>query len=115
MSSTSVRIRYENLRSLAFGSISGAYAGVGAAFANPVRILKITNTTDADLLVSFDGINDKDIIAASSAWIHDYGSNKADVGGQLDQSFGERVYVKESSGAPTLGSVYVTVIYASAS
>lgn len=112
MSSTSVRIRYENLRSLAFGSISGTYAGVGASFANPVRILKITNTTDALLTVSFDGINDKDVVAANSAWIHDYGSNKADTGGQLDQSLGERVYVK---GAPSSGSVYVTVIYASAS
>ena len=112
MSSTSVRIRYENLRTLAFGAISGTYAGVGAAFANPVRILKITNTTDGDLTISFDGVNDKDIVPASSSWIHDYGSNKAETGGQLDQAIGERVYVK---GTASLGSVYVTVIYASAS
>lgn len=111
---TNIRIRYEVLRSLAFGGISGTYAGVGASFANPVRILKITNTTDADLLISFDGINNRDIVAARSAWIHDYGSNKAETGGQLDQSMGERVYVKQVS-APTSGSVYVTVIYASAS
>lgn len=112
MSSTSVKIRYENLRTLSFGGISGTYAGVGAAFANPVRILKITNTTDVTLTISFDGVNDKDVVASSSAWIHDYGTNRAEVGGQLDQAQGERVYVK---GAPTLGTVYVTVIYASAS
>lgn len=115
MSSLSVRIRYEALRSLAFGGISGTYAGVGTAFANPVRMLKITNRTDADLLVSFDGVTDRDIIPANTIEVLDYGSNKADTGGQLDQSMGERVYVKQAGGAATTGSVYVTVIYASAS
>lgn len=115
MSNTSVKIRYENLRSIAFGGISGVYAGVGAAFANPVRLLKITNVTDADIIISFDGVNDKDIVASNTAWIHDYGSNKADTGGALDQSQGERVYVRQASAAPTVGSVYVTVIYAAAS
>lgn len=115
MSSLSVRIRYEPLRSLAFGGISGAYAAVGTSFANPVRILKITNTTDANLLISFDGVTDRDIIAANTIEVLDYGSNKADTGGQLDQSTGDRVYVKQAGGAATGGSVYVTVIYASAS
>lgn len=114
MSSLSVRIRYEPLRSLAFGGISGSYAAVGTIFANPVRILKITNLTDADLLISFDGVTDRDIIPASTIEVLDYGSNKADTGGQLDQSVGDRVYVKQASGAATGGSVYVTVIYASA-
>ncbi len=115
MSSLSVRIRYEALRSLAFGGISGAYAGVGIAFDNPVRILKITNLTNADLLISFDGVTDRDIIPANTVEVLDYGSNKANPGGQLDQSLGERVYVKQASGAATSGSVYVTVIYASVS
>ena len=86
MSSLSVRIRYEALRSLAFGGISGAYAGVGTAFADPVRILKITNLTDADLLISFDGVTDRDIIPANTVEVLDYGSNRAETGGQLDQS-----------------------------
>ena len=112
MSSLSVRIRYEVLRSLAFGSISGAYALVGTKFANAVRILKITNTTDADLIISFDGVNNHDIIPARTAEVMDYGSNKANTGGQLDQAVGDAVYVKQVS-APTSGTVYVTVIYAS--
>lgn len=115
MSSLSVRIRYEPLRSLAFGGISGSYAGVGTAFVFPVRILKITNQTNADLLISFDGVTDRDIIPAGTIEVLDYGSNKADTGGQLDQSMGDRVYVKQASGAASSGSVYVTAIYASAS
>ena len=51
---SSVRVRYEILRSLGFAAISGVYAGVGTPFANGVRILKVTNLTDANLLISFD-------------------------------------------------------------
>ena len=115
MSSLSIRVRYEALRSLAFGGISGAYAGVGTSFDNPVRMLKVSNLTDANLIISFDGVIDRDIIPANTVEVLDYGSNKAMPGGQLDQSIGERVYVKQAGGAPTSGSVYVTVIYASAS
>jgi len=112
MSSTSVKVRYETLRSLAFGSISGSYAAIGAAFANPIRMLKITNTTDANLTISFDGVNDMDIITANTVEVLDYGSNKADTAGQLDQAVGQKIFVK---GSPTTGTVYVTTIYASAS
>ena len=114
MPTNGIRIRYETLRSLGFASISGTYAAVGTAFANPVRILKITNTTDAALIISFDGVNNMDIVAAKSAWIHDYCSNKSINGGELDQSVGDRVWVKQVT-APTVGTVYVTVIYASQS
>ena len=114
MSSLYVRIRYEPLRSLAFGGISGSYAGVGTAFVNPVRILEIANNTDADLFISFDGIVDRDFIAAKTGKVLDYGTNRANTGGQLDQAMGDRVYVRQVSGAATGGAVYVTVIYASA-
>lgn len=107
--SNAIRVLYEPLRSLAFGGISGAYAGVGASFAHPVRILKVTNTTDAALLISFDGSTNHDVVAASSAWIHDYSANREANGDQLDQAQGTRIYVKQVS-APTLGTVYVTVI-----
>lgn len=110
---SSMRLRYETLRSLAFGSISGTYAGVGVPFANPVRMLKVTNLTDAALLISFNGIDDHDIVAEQSAQIYDYASNKTDQAGNLEQSAGERLYVKQASGAASSGSVYVTVMYAS--
>lgn len=114
MSSTnSVIVRWEDLRSLAFGGISGTYAAVGTPFQNPVRMLKVTNLTDADLIISFNGVDDKDIVAASSAWIYDFASNKAEPGGCLEQPAYERIYVKQATGAPTQKSVYVTVIYAS--
>lgn len=110
---SSVRLDYEDLRSLAFGGISGAYAGVGLPFVNPVRMIKVTNYTDANILISFNGVDDKDFIPAYSAFIYDYGSNKADAAGLLEQPAAQRIYVKQESGAPTTGNVYVTVMFAS--
>ena len=112
---TSIKIRYETLRSIAFGDISGGYSPVGSSFENAVRMIKVTNTTDADMIISYDGSRDMDVIPARTAQILDYGSNKTSVGGQLDQSLGERLYVRQESSSPTLGSVYATIIYASAS
>lgn len=113
MQATAIKVRYETLRSLAFGSIGASYAAVGSALANPVRILKVTNTTDADLLVSMDGVNNMDIVAASGFYLYDFASNASEKGGLLEQQANQIVYVKQASGAPTLGSVYVTVVYAS--
>ena len=108
---SAMRIRYEALRSLDFSGITATFATVGAAFSNPVRILKVTNLTDADLIVSFDGINDADIVATNGFYLYDYGSNRSDMAGNAEQSVGDRVYVRSASSDPTMGTVYVTVIY----
>jgi hypothetical protein len=108
MSNLAVRLLAEPLRSLAFGSISGTYAGVGTAFANPCRIIHITNTTDVLLIYSFDGINDHFVVAANGFILLDVTTNHSTVGGSFTISQGQRVYVK---GAPTLGSTYLSVFF----
>lgn len=112
---SSIRVRYEPLRSLLFSSISGTYAGVGLPFSNPVRILKVTNLTDVNILVSLNGIDDHDIVPANGFFLYDYCSNKAAAGGLLEQPQGDRIYVKAagSNSSPTIGSLYVTIVYAS--
>jgi len=108
------RVRFEELRSLGAGSISTFYySAVSSSFGHPVRILKVTNLTDADLLISFDGVADYDIVAAKGYCLYDYCTNKTDQSGLLEQPEGDRVYVKAVSTIPTLGSVYVTILYAS--
>lgn len=109
------KIRYETLRILNFADISVSYASVGTPFSHPVRILKVSNTTNANLIISFDGVNEMDFIAASSFYLYDFGSNKADPGGYLEQPIGDRLYVAQESIAPTSGNVYVTVVYAATS
>jgi len=104
--------RYDNLRSLGFASISGVYAGVGPTFTHPVRILTIDNFTDANLIISFNGVNDMTVIHSMSSKVIDYASNKILPIGLLEQPAGDRVYIREESGAPTLGNFYVTVVWA---
>ena len=113
MVQNAVCIAYDDLRSLAFGGISSSYAAVGLPFANPPRMYKVTNLTDAALLISFNGVSDKDVIPANAGQIYDYGSNMSVSGGLLEDVAGRRVYVKQESGAATSGKVYVTVMYAS--
>lgn len=112
---SSIRVRYEPLRSILFSGISGTYAGVGLPFFNPVRILKVTNFTNVNVLVSLNGIDDHDIVASNGFFLYDYCSNKAHAGGLLEQPQGDRIYVKAESGSnlPSIGTVYVTVVYAS--
>jgi hypothetical protein len=109
---SSARAKFELLRSLGFAGIGANYVGVGTPFLNPVRILKVTNTTDVNILVSINGIDDRDILPASFYYLYDVGINKADCVGLLELSAGDRIYVKAESALPTLGKVYVTTLYA---
>lgn len=110
---SSVRVRYEPLRSIDFASVSATYAGVGLPFSNPVRILKVTNLTNENILVSLNGIDDHDIVPANGFFLYDYASNKANAAGLLEQPLGDRIYVKEEDSTPSVGNIYVTVVYAS--
>jgi hypothetical protein len=110
---SATRIRYEVLRTLAFGSITTSYVAIGTPFLNPVRMLKVTNLTNQPLYISTDGINNHDVVSANAAYVYDYGSNKSDAGGLLEESQSDQLYVKSVNTLPTSGSIYVTVIYAS--
>lgn len=109
---SSARARFEILRSLGFAAITNNFAMVGTPFVNPIRIIKVTNTTDVNILVSFNGIDPIDILPASFYYLYDIGENKADCVGLLEVSAGDRIYVQAETGLPTVGSVYVTAMYA---
>jgi hypothetical protein len=103
-----IKILPETLRTIAFGSISGTYMGVGTAFLNPIRLIHITNTTDVLLTFSFDGINDHQVVPASSFVLLDITANATINGQGFFIAQGTRIYVK---GSPTLGSVYLSAYY----
>jgi hypothetical protein len=112
---SSAKIRYDPLRSLVIGSITSlGYTGVGSVFTNPPVAIKINNPTNANLLISYDGITPNDFVAANSAFVFDYNSNKSNQAGVAQQPAGDRVYVKSEAANPTTGvAVYATVIYLS--
>lgn len=106
--SLSVRVFPEVLRTLAFGSISGAYAGIGTPLLNPARVMYIVNETDVLLTFSFNGLDDHFVVVSHGYFVLDVTANKSENGGAFCIAQNERLYVK---GAPTLGAVYATFFY----
>ena len=107
----SMRIFYEPLRSLGFADIGANYVNIGDPFSHPVRILRVFNNTDVDLLISFDGETPEDFIATKSGYVYDYSTNRSDQAGLAEQVAGTSIYVKENGTSAASGSIYVTVIY----
>ncbi len=112
MSMIGIRVRFEPLRSIAFGAISGTYAGVGTAVNDPIREMILKNVTDSDLYVSTDGVTDMHHMSSGQVDHFDFTSNKS-IGGGFFLAQGDRIYVRTVSGAPTQGAVYLTTMYAS--
>ena len=102
--------RADILRTTAFGSITGTYSIVGPSVTHNLRIFRITNTTDADLILSFDGVNDNLFIPQGSFVLYDLSANAPPT--NLIMSIGTVFYIKYNSGAPTSGGVWIEGIYA---
>lgn len=110
MSNLAVRMKIEPQRSIAFGSISGSYTGIGSAYNHPVRLYMLQNFTDAALQFSWDGVNDHFPLPAGGSMIIDITSNKSTPGGMFAASEGDRTYVKTLD-TPSSGSVYLSIFY----
>lgn len=108
--STSIRLRADVQRSLAFGSIGAAYMGIGTAFTAPIRIIFIQNLTDALLQFSFNGVDDNFPLPAGGFLLLDVTANKTNQASGFFIAEGDRIYVKEV-GTPTTGAVYVSNFY----
>jgi hypothetical protein len=111
--SNAARVRFEELRGVEFGDIGLAYFAIGDPYQNPIRIFDVFNDTDASLLISFDGVTPHIYMPAHSGRIYDYGSNRQANSDQLEQEKMTQAWVTASSSLPTLGGLFVTVIYAS--
>jgi len=97
---SSIRATLETLRSLAFGSIGAAYAAIGTALADEAEQICLINNTDADLLISDDGVNNKIFLPKFSGYVLDLFSNNKVIANRTV------MYVKHNGVAPTEGSVY---------
>lgn len=106
-----IKLSCDTVRTVAFGGISGVYAGVGIAFSSPVRIFQLQNLTDTTLMFSYDGVNDHFPLASLGYVIIDVTANQA-----LTQGFfmsqGARLYVRnmvaQGYAVPTIDAVWLT-------
>lgn len=103
--------KIDEIRTLGFAGISGAYAAVGSTFDHLTRIIHITNNTEGDMLFTDDSTKDKIFIASGSFVLIDVQANQNDV---FDDKYvlpiGTQIYVKQVT-APVSGSVYISLFY----
>lgn len=105
------RVRFEEIRELAFGGIGANYAAVGGSTGDHTRLVAMYNTTDTDVYVSLNGVTNQLRIASGSGKVYDLTTNKVrDDGLFIDQ--GTIFYVKRAAGAPSTGRVWFEVMYA---
>lgn len=106
-----IRAQFDAVREVAFGGISGTYAAIGTALTDHARIIRIANSTNAEIYVSLDGTTNNFRLAINSFALFDFSTNKIRDDG-LFVAVGTQFYVKQVSGAPTSGSVWVESIFA---
>lgn len=105
------RAKFDTIREVAFGGISGTYATVGSPLTDHARIIRFVNSTNAEVYVTTDTSENELRLAASSFVLFDFSTNKIRDDG-LFVHIGIQFYVKQVSGAPTSGGVWIEVISA---
>jgi len=104
------KVSFDAIREIAFGGIGAAYAAVGTATTDNARLININNSTDAEVYISLDGSTDHLRLPANSFKLFDFSANKI-----RDDGFfiarGTVFSVKQVSGAPSSGSVWIEVVY----
>lgn len=103
--------RVDVLRTLPFGSITNTYQVLGTPLNRRWRQWKVTNSTNGDMFISFDGVNDNMFVPANSFTLYDIGTNaNQDAAEGLTMSIGTQYFVRYST-APTSGGVYLEGVY----
>lgn len=104
MSNTGARLKPEPIREVAFGSLTASYVQLGAAITAPLRIVIMTNTTDADVYVSMNGTDNQFRVVAGTFKLLDLKCN--------DAFFGkDEVFKVKYKTAPTSGDFFIEAMF----
>jgi len=106
MSNTGLKVQDEVLRELAFGSISSAYANLGTVLLFDANIITITNNSDSDIYISFDGgTKTAKKLPAYTSTVYDYHTN------DMYREKGTQIAIMDDGSAATVGWVVAEVEY----
>lgn len=101
-------VTFEAARTLAFGSLSGTYADVGAVTANAWYVFTIFNDTDVAVTVSpDDGTTDAFDLPAGASVTYDLSSNRAEDGQAYHIPKGSQFQAKDQGSSATSGKIIV--------
>lgn len=106
------KVQFDAVREVAFGSVGASFSAVGTALTDHARLIRFVNSLDNEIYVSYDGVNNNFRMAPNSYILFDFSTNKIRDDG-LFVSVGTQFYVKRVSAAPTKGSMWIEVVYAS--
>jgi hypothetical protein len=104
------RVQFNPIGEVAFGSIGASYGAFGAPMPGHARIIRFSNSTNTDIYVSADGVNNHLRIAANSFALFDFSTNRIQDDGLFVQK-GDQFYIKYAT-APGSGSAWIEVITA---
>jgi hypothetical protein len=105
------RALFETLRSFDSSTFSGSYQKLGTQITNPSVLLKLVNNSLVTVTLSYDGVNDHDVILAGTGVIYDFGSDAQTAGHgdkRLALSALTQVWIK---GTASTGLVYLVTVY----
>ena len=108
MTSQATVVLPEVLRSIAASTFTGSLQALGTPLANSARLVKFVNNTNQTVLVSWDGINDHDVLPSGSFALYDFTSNRGNPSPYLAAAQGTQFYVSASAGT---GTFYCVVFY----
>jgi hypothetical protein len=112
MAITSGKARFLELRGISSPILLAPWQAVGTPLEQPVRILKISNATDQDIVISTDGVTEMDFIAANGFALYDLGTNRSESGATFQFPEQTQFYVRAATVATTTGDVLITGIFA---
>ena len=102
------------LSSVAYSSVTSSYTTL-ATLSYPTRIVKIINTTNATILISWNGdaTTDNDVLPPNSFFLYDITTNQSHYDGGEFIAAQTVFSIKYRGSAPTgSGSVYLSALYA---
>ena len=105
--------KFDTLRTKGFAAITGSYTTVGSPIAFNFRLFDLTNNTDGDLFISFDGTHDNMFLPAASMKVRDLSTNSPPIktSDNFVLAIGTQIYVRYNT-APTAGDLWVEGSYA---
>jgi len=110
---TSLRIFPQPLQSVSYLLMSTAYINIGTPLPFASRIIQLQNTTDNEVLISWDGINDHQFIPANGFVLLDVMTNKTASQEGWYVGAKTQLYARFPIGSSpaTQGAVYLTSFY----
>ncbi len=105
------RVTFDPVREKIATDITNSYTTLGVPLVDHVRLIDFNNSTDQEIYVSFDGIDDHLRMAHNSFKLFDLSANKIRDDG-LFLASGTQIFIKFVSTTTVNGTVWVEIMSA---